>query len=86
MECPSCNGTGCEACGDRGDVHLTECPLVAVPGDAWQVIEMADLLKHGLPPLAGGMLDQVQVFVDAARFVWGEQTHWRATLGILTDG
>lgn len=44
---------------------------------------MAELYEKGLPPVAGGALDQANVFVEAARFVWSEQAYWRAKLGIL---
>ena len=42
------------------------------------VIQCAELFRKGLPPVAGGSLDQAAIFVDAARFVWGEQAYWRA--------
>ena len=41
------------------------------------MIEAADLARKGLPPVAGGALDQTQVFLDACRFIWAETDHWR---------
>jgi len=46
------------------------------------MIEFAELFRYGLPPVAGGALDQAYVFLDAARFIWAEQRVWRAELGI----
>ena len=86
LECPTCDGVGCKACNDRGDVWLTACPLEVVPRDVWQAIEMAELFWHGLAPMPGGVLDQTQVFIDAARFIRGEQARNRAELGIMSNG
>jgi len=61
------------------------CPLEYVKDEVWTVIECADLLKKGLPPVGAGMLDQAQVFIEAARFIWAEQARWRASLGILSN-
>jgi len=41
---------------------------------------MADLYAKGLPPVRGAVLDQAQIFVDAARFVWAEQARWKAQM------
>lgn len=45
---------------------------------------MADFFKKGLPPVYGGVLDQAQIFLDAARFIWAEEARWRAELGITS--
>lgn len=50
--------------------------------DAWDAVEAADMLAKGLPPTAGGTLDQAAVFLTAARFIWREQQHWKNELGI----
>ena len=47
---------------------------------------MAELFEKGLPPVHGGVLDQAQIFLDAARFIWAEQARWRAELGIVNHG
>ena len=44
--------------------------------DLWTVIQMADLYAKGLPPVAGGSLDQSQQFVDAAAFIWRDENFW----------
>jgi len=44
----------------------------------WTLIDFAALLEKGVPPVAGGVLDQTYQFIEAARFVWAEQSAWRA--------
>ena len=61
---------------------MTECPLTYVGGDAWTVIEFAEFAERGSWPVAGGVLDQANQFVEACRFVWAEQRRWRAKDGI----
>lgn len=48
---------------------MTGCPKRDLPEDVWDVIEMTGLFYHGIPPIAGGVLDQARCFVDAARYV-----------------
>jgi hypothetical protein len=43
----------------------------------WQLIEYAELYEKGLPPIAGGALEQTEYFRRAARFIWNEQRQWR---------
>ena len=45
---------------------------------------MAALFDRGLPPVAGGALDQTAAFVEAARFVWAEESRWKNKLGLLS--
>lgn len=63
---------------------MTECPLEYAGEDVWEAIEMAGFFDKGLPPVHGGVLDQTQIFLDAARFIWAEQARWRAELGITS--
>ena len=65
---------------------MTGCPLEYAGVDVLHALEIAELMKHGLPPLAGGSLDQTRVFLDAARFIWSERARMRAELGIGDDG
>jgi len=37
-------------------------------------------LKKGLPPIAGGLLDQAAAFIEAARFVFGEQEYYKSKI------
>ena len=52
--------------------------------DIWQLIETAALYEKGLPPVAGGQLDQARSFLLGARMVWAEQQAMKDKLGIFT--
>lgn len=52
-----------------------------IPRDVWQFIDYAELFAKGLPPVAGGVLDQAHAFVVLARFVWAEKNRNKAALG-----
>ncbi len=82
MICPVCEGNGCDECED-GRVKITECPLVLVPENIWEVIKFAELYEKGLPPIAGGALDQAKSFIDAALFIMREKSYWKNKLGAL---
>ena len=43
-----------------------------------EAVQSAELLERGLPPQAGGMLDQSRWFVEFSRFVWAERDRIRA--------
>ena len=83
MECVSCGGKGCKECKGTGRFRITDCPLKYVTTDVQQLIRMAELFEKGLPPVAGGVLDQGQNFVEAAEFVFSEQEYWKAKLWII---
>lgn len=57
---------------------VTGCPLAAVPGTVWQVLDAAVLLGKGLPPVGGGLLDQSAAFLAAANQAAAEKQYWRA--------
>lgn len=85
-ECVRCGGKNskdCPACGGTGKWELKECPKKFVTSDVWEAIELAELFAKGLPPVAGGVLDQANSFVEAARFIFAEQAFWKAKLGIF---
>lgn len=86
MECPSCDGRGCVECGDSGRILVDGCPVRVAGARAFEIISFAELAAKGLAPRAGGALDQTQSFLDAARFVWGEEAHWKARLTRGTTG
>lgn len=83
MVCPGCEGKGCEECNQTGEISITECPLNLITSDVWEIISLADLFEKGLPPIAGGVLNQAKIFVEAARFVFSEKAHWKNKLGIF---
>ena len=83
MECVSCGGNGCIECDGIGAIKVTCCPLEYVTNDVWEVIQYVELYKKGLPPVAGGALDQAKNFIDSARFIFRENEYWRAKLGVF---
>jgi len=76
MLCPACEGKGCERCSE-GQIEVTECPLEEITEDIWQTFLLAELYENGLPPVAGGSLDQAMVFVEAAGFIMTEKNYWK---------
>lgn len=83
MVCPGCEGKGCDECRNTGGIDITDCPLNLITSDVWEIIALADLFEKGLPPVAGGALEQAKIFVETARFVFGEKAYWKNKLGIL---
>ena len=65
IECPVCRSDGCDACKD-GFWTVEGCPTDYCQSVA-AVVEMIDLFWQGMPPIAGGVLDQSAWFVQAAR-------------------
>ena len=84
MTCPACGGSaaGCGEC-DAGRIEITQCPLECIDEDVWKIIMLAELFEKGLPPVAGGTLDQAKVFVEAAYFIFREQNYWKRKLKIF---
>ncbi len=81
MDCPLCGrvgATGCEACGGKGVIAIDRCPLTIITRVSWETIEYAELYAKGLPPVAGGALDQARSFVTAARFIWSQRSRYKA--------
>jgi hypothetical protein len=67
IECPHCDGTGCEECNE-GFFETCGCPNEYVR-ELSPAIRMADLFAKGLPPIAGGTLDQSVSFLEFARLL-----------------
>lgn len=72
IACLSCNEAGCDDCDGRGYVDLTECPKQMIDRKTLRAIRMADLMREGLPPVAGGVLDQSAWFVSFYECFRGE--------------
>lgn len=67
LECPACNGRDehCESCRGWGYTLVTTCPQNLMDRDTVEFIQLAELYEKGLPPVAGGVLDQAAAFVGA---------------------
>jgi hypothetical protein len=85
IRCVLCGDGGiedCPGCGGGGQMKITECPEKLITPDVWEMIELAGFYKKGLPPVAGGVLDQAHSFIEAAGFIFSEENYWKAKLGI----
>lgn len=80
IECPACKGYGCERCKD-GRLQIDGCPQEQVKG-LGPFCRLSDLFVKGLPPIAGGALDQSAQFVEASQFLQNTEQRiveaWRA--------
>ena len=56
IECPVCDGDGCEECVD-GWFTVSECPARFIGSELIQDIQVISSSEHHLP-VAGGILDQ----------------------------
>jgi hypothetical protein len=83
IECPACGGTGCPSC-DQGDFEIDRCPLEVITPDIWEAIEMAGFYKKALPPVAGGVLDQANIFIAACTMIWNEEKYYKVPNGLLS--
>jgi len=59
------------------DINITSCPLDYIPAVVWETFELAELFEKGLPPIAGGVLDQAENFLAACRQIETEMSHWQ---------
>lgn len=75
IECPSCNGFGCDECKD-GCFEIDGCPNAFCKGTV-NAIDLFDLFEKGLPPVSGGVLDQSVSFIAAAQFFDSEERRIR---------
>jgi len=84
-DCMSCNGSeeGCNDCRQTGKWELTQCPLEILTPDVLQTIELAELYEKGLPPVAGGVLDQANIFIESCRFIFRIEAVLKKKLGII---
>lgn len=71
IECPSCDGQGCDECA-HGFVRVIGCPNNYCREVA-TAISLFSLFDKGLPPIAGGVLDQSAWFIEASKVMQSEQ-------------
>ena len=76
IECVACNGTGCDECVE-GVYRVEGCPNQYCSG-LNQFVELVDLFDEGLPPVAGGALDQASSFIEASRRFKSEEQRAKA--------
>jgi len=56
VECPACDGDGCEEC-DQGYFQFKDCPSKFIGPELIADIKVVSACEHHLP-VAGGLLDQ----------------------------
>lgn len=79
VKCPECDGAGdCPHCVD-GFFTLEGCPN-RYCSDMNSVCHMAELFNNGMPPVAGGALDQSASFLAAERRIRLEDALAKAEL------
>ena len=78
IECPTCNGAGCKECS-KGTIRIYGCPNKEC-SSMYQIVQLADLFKKGVMPVAGGALDQSASFMEAVRFLESSEAQMRAEL------
>jgi hypothetical protein len=67
----------CNVCDGAGHTELRTCPKMSVSGDVWGMMLQVELFEKGMPPLAGGSLDQTEAFLDVMEFVWSQRASLR---------
>lgn len=58
----------------------------AVWVETWQLLEVCGLWAKGMPPVAGGVLDQTQSFHEAREFVEQERQRAMRERGLVEYG
>lgn len=71
IECPVCDGSGCDEC-EEGFFTLTQCPNTFC-NSVVTTLDVIDMWNKGLPPVAGGVLDQSASFVKAVHWFDAEE-------------
>jgi hypothetical protein len=79
----ACNGRGvdCESCHGSGVFQIAGCPKEVVTRDAIDACKYVKIAEKHLP-LAGGILDQTQSFLDAYEWITAEGKKWEAESGV----
>lgn len=81
IECPNCNGNGCDDC-HHGRFKTDDCPQKFI-SDYVSTFRLIDLFEKGIPPVEGGSLNQTLWFIDAATTLKSEDA---TVLDELTNG
>ncbi len=57
-------------------MRITSCPLYLITSEVLELIKIVKLSQKGIPPVAGGSLDQTRWFISATDFVMAELDFW----------
>ncbi len=73
MLCPACDGGGCSECNQSGRIRIDTCPQEMIDNDTVDIMRIAGFWKQGIPPMAGGYMDQLDNVAEACSYIWSEQ-------------
>ena len=73
IACPICDERGCQHCERKGNYEITDCPQKQIDAELVQFLDLADMFEKGIPPIAGGSLDQASWFLKAFHFLKSEE-------------
>ena len=73
-----CNENGCPDCDGTGYFDVPGCPQEQLDRELMEVIDLADDIKRGNLPVAGGVLDQAKWIMAASRFYFDEMSRVQA--------
>ncbi len=74
IACPTCDEQGCAECNQQGFFCISDCPKNHIDLEFYHITKLADWLQSGLPPVAGGALNQAAWFMDFAKLLKSEIT------------
>lgn len=82
IPCPACApdrepDAACTICLGRGEYRVDRCPAETLTADVGSLFWMVGLAEHGRMPVAGGVLDQSQSFIDGLRLIDRETAIWK---------
>lgn len=78
LACVACEGKGCDGCNGNGYTLIDRCPHRIVTRDVWQALRFARRADKGALPVAGGLLNQTQSFLEAWELIDADRAVWRA--------
>ena len=81
VECPACGKRGCGDCDGIRGIRISG--PIKVPQWCWAVLTIAERYRKGVPPVAGGSLDQTNWINQACEFVDGERQAHMSEYGAL---
>ena len=77
VDCPECEQRGCDFCNGDGRHEYASCPQEHTREVA-PLLPLVSLFEKGLPPVAGGALDQDHWFLEACQYLWSEHARVRS--------
>lgn len=80
IECPDCEGVGCEKCGNDGHFYISDCPKKEIDRNTLDLIRFSELAKANNWPCSGGMLSQSINFLTAHEYYTSERNKVDAEL------